>query len=321
MRAVGSTTCAVSSRPARITVRLGAGVCSHPADECAALPRGPAHALEALPDDIAEASLAHELRVAVPSRGLRRSVGVRERSDQRKQAVPRRCCAQHPERDEPARSVRGQQRPPGRLGEHVGCDRGPGARATPCRTGEPARAATASSAADWISSRATGRRRIPASLSADFPAVAHRTPSPGAGHHINGHLLAGVPNSIGCPDTPVPPLNIETDSGGRPVHLLASILARIGERSRSRSGCLVETRIQAGTISLATGLSDARCARRHGRRDRVSALRPTALAAGAERRDSQHPNRARSSGSVRLSRKLHPTPPNVRARLYSFAHP
>lgn len=75
--------------------------------------------------------------------------------------------------------------------------------------------------------------------------------APFAGHDINYLALAGVLDSIGPAERPIPPMNLVADFGGGAMHLVVGILASLVRRGIDGQGGVVTTSIIAGTIGLA----------------------------------------------------------------------
>jgi len=71
-----------------------------------------------------------------------------------------------------------------------------------------------------------------------------------AGHDINYLALAGILNSIGTADRPVPPLNLVADFGGGAMHLLVGVLSKLVQRATTGRGGTVEASILSGSVGL-----------------------------------------------------------------------
>lgn len=72
-----------------------------------------------------------------------------------------------------------------------------------------------------------------------------------AGHDINYLALSGALDAIG-EARPIPPLNLVGDFGGAAMHLLTGILAGLLQRNNTHRGCVIDTSIYEGSISLLT---------------------------------------------------------------------
>jgi alpha-methylacyl-CoA racemase len=81
-----------------------------------------------------------------------------------------------------------------------------------------------------------------------------------AGHDINYLALTGALSAIGTAETPLPPLNLVGDFGGAAMHLVVGVMAALFRARGDGRGCVVDTSIVEGSMSLMTmiyGLLDA----------------------------------------------------------------
>lgn len=71
-----------------------------------------------------------------------------------------------------------------------------------------------------------------------------------AGHDINYLAIAGLLDSCGPAERPIPPMNLVADFGGGAMYLVTGVLARLVRRGIDGRGGLVDTSIIAGTVGL-----------------------------------------------------------------------